>query len=72
MSTEQQVQKTEVTTLSEAVSILMQATDKGREAGIYNFEDLEFVIKARAFITKSANASPTTENKERDIETTKD
>lgn len=53
-------EKKEVTNLSEALGVLIQATDKGRIAGIYNWDDLLVLSKTLKYIesiTKKGDVS---------------
>ena len=44
----------QVTTISQAIHVLVQAADMGRKAGIYDWADLNMIQQAMGVITSSA------------------
>lgn len=45
-----------VTTISQAIHVLVQAADLGRKAGIYDWEDLRLIGQSMALITSTGKA----------------
>ena len=67
-----------VSNLNQAISVLMQAAEQGRRAGIFEWEDLDYIsqslklLNAYAKEQEGASSEPTTESKEVILEPTKD
>jgi|TARA_R110000772_G_scaffold57747_8_gene130714 hypothetical protein len=67
-----------VSNLNQAISVLMQAAEQGRRAGIFEWEDLDYIsqslklLNAYAKEQEQAPSEPTTEPTEVILEPTKD
>ena len=57
-------QQQQVTNIGQAISVLIQATDLGRKAGIYEWEDLDLISQAKNLLTPKKVISDTDEIKE--------
>ena len=54
----EQQEPQKVSNISQAISVLLQATDIGRRAGVYSWEDLELIGQARVILTGGAKQNP--------------
>ena len=68
-----------VSNLNQAISVLMQAAEQGRRAGIYEWEDLDYISQSLKLLNayakeqgEPAPSEPTTEPTEVILEPTKD
>ena len=50
-------QETSVSNLNQAISVLMQAAEQGRRAGIYEWEDLDYISQSLKCLCKRARRS---------------
>ena len=64
VANKQPQQEQKVINISQAISVLLQATDIGRSAGIYTWEDLELISQARNVLTGKKSSAPKTEKTE--------
>ena len=53
-------QITEITNMGQALAVLLQGVDLGREEGIYSWENIEVLAKAIAFINSKVPKPVTT------------
>ena len=70
-------QEAQVTNLNQAISVLMQAAEQGRRAGIFEWEDLDYISQSIKLLNsyaqeQTANEEPATESNDVILEPTKD
>lgn len=74
----QELQETSVSNLNQAISVLMQAAEQGRRAGIYEWEDLDYISQSLKLLNAYAKeqgepaTEPATESNDVILEPTKD
>ena len=68
-----------VSNLNEAISVLMQAAEQGRRAGIFEWEDLDYISQSLKLLnayaaeqTREQPTEPATESNDVILEPTKD
>jgi hypothetical protein len=54
----------EITNIGQAIGVLMQGVDVGRQAGVYSWENLETLSKAIAFINTKMAPKDSTPNQD--------
>jgi hypothetical protein len=72
-------QETQVSNLNQAISVLMQAAEQGRRAGIYEWEDLDYISQSLKLLNSYAaeqkeeeSTEPAKESNDVILEPTKD
>ena len=60
---EETPQKTEITNIGQAIGVLLQGVEVGRERGIYSWDNLEVISKAIKFINTKVPKPVTPETK---------
>lgn len=72
-------QEAQVTNLNQAISVLMQAAEQGRRAGIFEWEDLDYISQSIKLLNsyaqeqeQAANEEPAKESNDVILEPTKD
>jgi hypothetical protein len=72
-------QEAQVSNLNQAISVLMQAAEQGRRAGIYEWEDLDYISQSLKLLNSYAaeqkgeqSTEPATESNDVILEPTKD
>jgi len=73
-------QETGVSNLNQAISVLMQAAEQGRRAGIFEWEDLDYISQSLKLLNAYAKeqegptqgSEPATESNDVILEPTKD
>lgn len=70
-------QEAQVTNLNQAISVLMQAAEQGRRAGIFEWEDLDYISQSLKLLNayaaeQVANEEPAQESNDVILEPTKD
>tara|TARA_Y100001937_G_C7116900_1_gene330594 strand:- start:656 stop:889 length:234 start_codon:yes stop_codon:yes gene_type:complete len=72
-------QEARVENLNQAISVLMQAAEQGRRAGIFEWEDLDYISQSLKLLNayaaeqeQAANETPAKESNDVVLEPTKD
>lgn len=72
-------QEAQVSNLNQAISVLMQAAEQGRRAGIFEWEDLDYISQSLKLLNAYAaeqkgeqSTEPATESNDVILEPTKD